>query len=49
MINNDTNILLFVDATSILVTDSNKLDFNININKTFLGMNTWFKDSLLFF
>jgi hypothetical protein len=28
MINNDTNIILFADDTSILVTDSNKLDFN---------------------
>jgi hypothetical protein len=48
MINNDNNLILFADDSSILVTDSNKLDFNININKTFLGMNTWFKDSLLF-
>ena len=24
-----------------------KMDFNININQTFLDVNTWFKDSLL--
>ena len=49
MINNDTYTVHFADNTSILVTDSNKLDFNININKKFLDMSTWFKDSLLFF
>jgi len=48
MINNDTSMVLFADDTSILVTDSNKLDYNININKTFTDINTWFKDSLLF-
>jgi len=48
MINNDTNMVLFANDASILVTDSNKLDFNINIDKTFLDINTWFIDSLLF-
>jgi len=42
-----TNRQLFVDDTSILVIDSNKFDFNISINTTFLGINTWFKVSLL--
>ena len=37
----------FADDTSILVTDSNKFDFNININKAFLDINTWFKDNLI--
>ena len=45
--NNNTNRQIFVDDTSILVIDSNKLDFNISINNTFLGINTSFKDSLL--
>ena len=35
IINNGTNMVLFVDDTSILVTDSNKMDFNINIKKHF--------------
>ena len=47
IINKDTDMVPFADVTSILVTDSNKLDCNININQTFLGINTWFKDSLL--
>jgi len=49
MINNDTYTVHFADDTSNLVANSNKLDINININKTFLDMSTWFKDSLLFF
>ena len=39
-------MVLFADDTSILITHSNKFDFNININKTFLDINTWFKDNL---
>jgi hypothetical protein len=34
-INNDTNIILFLDDTSILVTNPNKIDFNITINQYF--------------
>ena len=49
MINNDTYTVHFADDTSNLVANSNKLDINININKTFLDMSTWFKDSFLFF
>jgi hypothetical protein len=41
---NNTN---FADDTSILGTNPYKMDFNININQTFLDINTWFKDSLL--
>jgi hypothetical protein len=47
IINKDTDMVPFADFTSILVTDSNKLDCNRNINQTFLGINTWFKDNLL--
>jgi hypothetical protein len=42
----DTNTVLFADDPSILVTGSNKLDFNININQIFLDINTSFKDNL---
>jgi len=47
MINNDTNMILFADDTIILVTNPYKMDFGININQTFLDINTWFKDNLL--
>ena len=47
IINNDANMILFADDTNILVTNPNKIDFNININQTFLDINTWFKETLL--
>jgi hypothetical protein len=31
----------------IIITDTNKLDFNININQTFQGISTWFNVNLL--
>ena len=36
-----------MDDTNILITDSNKVNFNININQMFRDINTWFKDNLL--
>jgi hypothetical protein len=47
IINKDNNMVLFVDDTSIIMTDTNKLDFNININQTFQDINTWFNANLL--
>ena len=47
IINKDNNIVLFGDDTSIIITDTNKLDFNININQTFQDINTLFKVNLL--
>jgi hypothetical protein len=43
IINKDNNMVLFADDTSIIITDTNKLDFSININQTFRDINTWFK------
>jgi hypothetical protein len=40
-------MILFVDDTSIIITDSNKPAFNITINKTLQDLNTWFKVNLL--
>ena len=41
-------MVLNMDDTSTLVTDSNKVNFNININQTFRDIiNTWFKDNIL--
>jgi len=47
IINIDASMIFFADDTSILVTNPNKIDFNININQTFLDINTLFKDYLL--
>jgi len=47
IINIDANMIFFADDTSILVANPNKIDFNVNINQTFLDINTWSKDNLL--
>jgi len=46
-VNNDNNMALFADDTSIIITDTNRRDFNVNANQTFQDINTWFKVSLL--
>jgi len=40
-------MVLYADDTGIVITVSNKLDFNININQMFQAINTWFNVSLL--
>jgi hypothetical protein len=47
IINNNNNMILFADGTSILVTDINKLNFEINLKQTFKDINTWFTSNLL--
>jgi hypothetical protein len=40
-------MVLFADDTSVIITDTNKLDFNVNIKQTFQDINTWFNANLL--
>jgi sarcosine oxidase/L-pipecolate oxidase len=40
IVNNDDNMVLFADDTSIIITDTNRRDFNINANQTFQDINT---------
>jgi hypothetical protein len=40
-------MVLFADDTSIIVTDINKLNFEINPKQTFKDINTWFTSNLL--
>jgi len=40
-------MVLFADDTSIIITGTNRRDFNVNANQTFQYINTWFKVSLL--
>jgi len=40
IVNNDNNMALFEDETSIIITDTNRSDFNINANQTFQDINT---------
>ena len=39
VINKNNNIVLFADDTSIIVTDTNKSNFKINLNLTFKDIN----------
>ncbi|GFG29899.1 hypothetical protein Cfor_02255, partial [Coptotermes formosanus] len=47
IINKENSMVLFADDTSIIITDTNKLDFNINVNQTFEDINTWFQANIL--
>jgi protein associated with RNAse G/E len=47
IVNKDNNMVLFADDTSIIITDSNRWDFNINANQMFEDRNTWFNVNLL--
>ena len=47
IVNNDSNMVLFADDTSIIITDTNRKHFNVNANQTFQDINTWFKINLL--
>ena len=49
LINKDNNMVLFADDTSIIITDSNRWDFNINANQIFRDINAWFSIGLLTF
>jgi hypothetical protein len=40
-------MVLFADDTSLLINDSNDLDFSININQSFCNIITWFNSNLL--
>jgi len=46
-VNNDNNMVHFADDTSIIITDTNGRDFNVNANQMFQDINTWFKVNLL--
>jgi hypothetical protein len=40
VVNKDNNMVLFADDTSIIITDSNRWDFNINADQMFQDINT---------
>jgi hypothetical protein len=47
IVNKENNMVLFADDTSIIMTDSNRQDFNITANQMFQDKNTWFNVNLL--
>jgi len=40
-------MVLFTDNTSLLINDSNDLDFNVNINQSLYNIISWFNSNLL--
>ena len=46
IVNNDNNMVLFADDTSIVIIDTNRRDFNVNANQMFQDIYTWFKMSI---
>jgi len=40
-------MVLFADDTSIIITDTNRRDFNVNANQMFQDINIWLKVNLL--
>jgi hypothetical protein len=47
IINRINNMVLFADDTSIIVTDTNKFNFERNLNQTFKDINMWFNANSL--
>ena len=47
LINKVNNIVLFADNTSIIMTDTNRDDFNLHVNMLFNDINIWFNNNLL--
>ena len=47
IINKDNNIVVFADDISIIITDTNRDNFNLHANMLFNNINTWFNNKLL--
>ena len=45
--NKSGNSILFADDTSIIISDTNPLDFKSNINQTMTEIINWFQSNLL--
>jgi hypothetical protein len=47
ILNKHNSMVLYADDTSIIITDTNKLNFEINLKQTFRYINVWFNANLL--
>jgi hypothetical protein len=47
IITKNNSLVLFADNISLLITDSNNLDFDISINQSFRNIIPWFNSNLL--
>jgi hypothetical protein len=45
--NRNSNIVLYADDTSIVVTDTNRDDYNLHAYLLFTDINNWFQNNLL--
>jgi hypothetical protein len=48
MLNKDNSMVLYADDSSIIITNTDKLNFEINLNQTFRHINLWFNANLNF-
>jgi hypothetical protein len=46
-LNKDNIMVLHADDTSIIITDTDKLDFEIDLNQTFRHIHLWFNANIL--
>jgi hypothetical protein len=44
---NSNDMVPYTDDSSIIITDTNKLSFQTNLNQTFKDINTWYNFNLL--
>jgi hypothetical protein len=47
ILNEDNSMVLYAHDTSIIITDTDKLNFEINLKHTFRHINMWFNDNSL--
>jgi lysophospholipase L1-like esterase len=47
ILNKDKYMVLYADDTSLIITDRNNSNFEINLNRTFKKIHTWFSSNLL--
>ena len=47
LVNKHSNIVLYADDASMVITGSNGFDFNLQVNALFKDVNIWFKNNLL--
>jgi hypothetical protein len=47
IVNDNAEVVLYANDTSIIITSSNPADFTINANKILQDINTWFTTNLL--
>ena len=47
VINDNNNMVLYADDTSVIITDKNSENFNSHVNMLFNNINIWFRNNLL--